>query len=584
MGMMPGLAFANFFRMQLMRCANMKTRYFAARGNWRARNSTHKAQMLCCVSNAMRGGVPTQIIITDRGIGMTPEVVRDYFLKAGASFRRNQLWREEHEDSAGHSRVYRSGRFGVGALAAFLLGDEIEVTSRHAFLGASGGISFTAKLDDETISLNRIECPVGTQIKINVPAIDATRDRIKRILPTKRQKIINYASGIGHYFLKQPSLIREITGYPEIPLEGFLPLPNDDVSPHWRWFKTREFERVFWTYLDSYPSLSCNGIVISPRKSDAKLESKLRMPNISVYDKDGLLPVNLQRDGLQSEIPFKPELLESISDDLVVYALLEAPENSKDNWFYDGGYEGFSKQAYDYYYAPKWSQWFLSRDGFILNSSNLIAEFKPESLVVVIGGPKGFDEAIRGMLTSDALACSCLPDAFASDDVRMKGAFLFAINGNFVPDSVSVESYTVYIPDCVVKKIESLRPGKAVRRGLERLSKNISSAGWKAFPAGGLGDDGIFPGVASLSVDPNNPAIICVYRTKKRDISEKNDVMAKRWMELLGTPLISFKIADRKQLKRKMRERFPELMQVRETLKRKESKLKKRDDRQDDDL
>ena len=36
---------------------------------------------------------------------MTPEIVRDYFLKAGASFRRSQLWREEHEDSAGHSSV-----------------------------------------------------------------------------------------------------------------------------------------------------------------------------------------------------------------------------------------------------------------------------------------------------------------------------------------------------------------------------------------------------------------------------------------------------------------------------------------------
>jgi hypothetical protein len=88
---------------------------------------------------------------------MTPEIIRDYFLRAGASFRKSSAWRKEHDDVQGHSRVLRTGRFGVGALAAYLLGDEIEVTTRHLFADPLHGIKFTARLDDEAISLDRIK-------------------------------------------------------------------------------------------------------------------------------------------------------------------------------------------------------------------------------------------------------------------------------------------------------------------------------------------------------------------------------------------------------------------------------------------
>jgi molecular chaperone HtpG len=236
---------------------------------------------------------------------MTPEIVRDYFLKAGASFGRSQLWREEHEDSAGHSRVLRTGRFGVGALAAFLLGDEIEVTSRHAFTGALGGIHFKAKLDDESISLRRTLCPVGTRIKIKIPERSAIR--IKGMIPGTYEKSIKYGSGIGHYFLQKPSLTRQIKGSPQLPLEGWLPQPNDEISSDWRCFGNADFERVFWTYKRTFPSMSCNGIIITSGQTDATIDSQIRRPNISVFDKDGLLPVNLQREGLQGEIPFKSD-------------------------------------------------------------------------------------------------------------------------------------------------------------------------------------------------------------------------------------------------------------------------------------
>jgi molecular chaperone HtpG len=105
--------------------------------------------------------------------------------------------------------VLRTGRFGVGALAAFLLGDEIEVTTRHALSPAEEGINFSARLDDETISLHRVNAPIGTRIKIRIP--EHSRQRIGQILPGKWQSTIGFGAGLGHYFLQSPSLERTIS-------------------------------------------------------------------------------------------------------------------------------------------------------------------------------------------------------------------------------------------------------------------------------------------------------------------------------------------------------------------------------------
>jgi len=53
------------------------------------------------------------ISFRDSGIGMTPDVVRDYFLRAGASFRDSRRWKQEFTASDGSSQIRRSGRFGV---------------------------------------------------------------------------------------------------------------------------------------------------------------------------------------------------------------------------------------------------------------------------------------------------------------------------------------------------------------------------------------------------------------------------------------------------------------------------------------
>jgi molecular chaperone HtpG len=113
---------------------------------------------------------PTAITIADRGIGMNLDVVENYFLKAGASFRRSDAWRKQFEDEAGRSTVLRSGRFGIGALAAFLLGNTIEVTTRHIESDVDHGLCFSASLDDPAIPLAWVRAPAGTEIRIGLPS------------------------------------------------------------------------------------------------------------------------------------------------------------------------------------------------------------------------------------------------------------------------------------------------------------------------------------------------------------------------------------------------------------------------------
>lgn len=521
---------------------------------------------------------PVEIIITDRGIGMTPEIVRDYFLKAGASFRRSRYWREEYEDGEGHSRVLRTGRFGVGALAGFLLGDEVEITTRHAFAGTSGGIAFSARLDDESISLRRLDCPVGTQIKIRVH--DTFKERIKKILPSVRDTAIKFDSKVGHYFLKKPSLQRTFANRPELPVEGWLPLPEDPISADWRSFDNAEFEKVFWSYKGSYPSLACNGIVISPQRERPQLDSQFATPRLSVFDRDGLLPVNLQRNALQTEIPFKPDLLASICEDLATHAILEAPDNVESPWFYDGGYEGFCEPGYhSYWYATRWAQWMLSKRGFILNTERLIGQFRPKLFIGILGGPRNLGalgKALQKLIPPDAVFCNCLPDFFTTDDIRIKGMIRFAADGSLKPSTVHTEQFSLYIPACIIDKINQLRPGKQVKRLLSKLSVESSAAGWRGFPAGALGEGTLLPEVWTLPVDSENPAILFISKVVDTDEAKMaENVVSARWMQLLGSPIVPYSLSERGPLKEAINRALPELLKIREQKKREASKKRK---------
>jgi molecular chaperone HtpG len=516
---------------------------------------------------------PTEIIVTDRGVGMTPDVVREYFLRAGASFRKSNSWRQDHEDLSGHSRVLRTGRFGVGALAAFLLGDEIEVTTRHVQAKNNEGITFTARLDDESISLLRTTVPAGTRIRIKVP--ERLQGSVDLLLPGSWAKELQFSSPIGHYFLQRPSVKRVIGGIESklLPV-AWLPQPEDGNSVVWRCFSTEEFEKIFWTYETDYPSLTSNGIVISADPIRINFPGDLRAPKISLFDKDGYLPVNLQRTDLQSrELPFTSELARSVTTDLVAHAAVEGPPIGENPWF-DGSYPGFEHSGYSYD-NDHWANWLISKDGFVLNKRILIEKFAPEFLVIGIGGARGYvgwGDRLRNSLPNKTLLMSYLPNSLADFNPRVKGLFQSTMTGRVRMWSVRYAAIQAFIPNALVDKVKSMRPGRGVLEELQYIANRPSKKGWRYFSFELPGNVSLPLGLAaslvkeitSIKVDAKNPIMFIVIKPIAWQENENNDdPVGIQWLRDWDGPLVPFNLSKRKNLEGNASSLATEFIQIR---------------------
>jgi molecular chaperone HtpG len=270
--------------------------------------------------------------VSDRGIGMTADVVRGYFLKAGASFRRSDAWRRLHEDESAKSRVLRSGRFGIGVLAAFLLGEEVEVLTRHVSSPADRGLRFTATIDAQEIEIRYCTLPVGTTIRVRINDEGVWNGLYDRSVGVKPQ-----ASGWDWYCLDDPKVARAQAsqGRRSVLEQQFrLPGANASLSPEWRRITHPDYKDIQWSYWQM-PSLSCNGIKVrgyARSRGEERLGTSghvgLKRPNVSVFDPDGYLPLVLQRNALATEkYPFQDRLFEDVLRDWLAFILAAAPDS-----------------------------------------------------------------------------------------------------------------------------------------------------------------------------------------------------------------------------------------------------------------
>jgi len=270
--------------------------------------------------------------VSDRGIGMTVDTVLNYFLKAGASFRLSHAWRRQHEDEQGQPRVLRSGRFGIGILAGFLLGDEIHVSTRHVTARPGEGISFVCRLEDDTIQLNRTTRTVGTTVSIQLP--EAVYRKLAKDCFNWHWYILEEpAFSWFWYCLEEPSAHFLIQGRP-VQQTYVLPSADSDLPPEWRRIRHSDFRDIHWTYLGSALPLTCNGIAVIDLSKDDDVDDEdenfgdeeLTRPKLSVFDPHGALPLNLQRTSLSvKELPFEAELLKDICYDILAFLLVRTP-------------------------------------------------------------------------------------------------------------------------------------------------------------------------------------------------------------------------------------------------------------------
>jgi molecular chaperone HtpG len=273
--------------------------------------------------------------ISDRGIGMTEETIRNFFLKAGASYRRSNYWRNNFElnDSEGNnnSKIIRSGRFGVGGLATFLIGKEIEVQTRH--ITAQEGYSFKTTLDTRLIEMNRhFNLPIGTCIKIKIDSIGYEK-LLKNTYFNDRPNYWDW------YRFDFPKVLRQYTDLQEEEHHSYAEYFINPLSLNGTWRKlnsTLPYD-IYWTF-DKAPALTCNGLFISDdpqikrfpneilERGDGIILDLVKLPNIAIIDCNGTAPINLKRSSYTTpHVPFGAEIIEDFLTEMLAWLFFNGP-------------------------------------------------------------------------------------------------------------------------------------------------------------------------------------------------------------------------------------------------------------------
>ncbi len=275
------------------------------------------------------------VTIQDTGVGMTLDTVINYFLKAGATYRKSDAWKKHHSDEKGKSKIIRGGRFGVGVLATYLLGDKFEVTTRHFTDAEDKALHFIANLEDEHVQINNIVANIGTTIKINIDY----EDWKKISLPKHRLKnnYIENWSEIDWYCVSIPRVKITYRAIKEYELKPYYSVPNlsEECPPGWYNLKTKQYDAIHWTFYEKAPALTCNGIIVK-RIWDYNYRFlwstgwysifSINVPLSSIYDSQGVFPLNLQRTDLSvSQLEFAEKLSEEVAKDFMAFLLVHSP-------------------------------------------------------------------------------------------------------------------------------------------------------------------------------------------------------------------------------------------------------------------
>lgn len=266
--------------------------------------------------------------ISDNGKGMNEYEIINYFLSVGTSFRKSMDWKKKFVDEKGKSKVQRNGKFGIGVLAVFLLGDEIDVETK-SFLDNSS-YSFKTSIESQSINISKSNTLKGYGAKVSTIINNEKRGKLLSKHYTESSTVV----WTNWYINKDPAIKFFVDGL-EIEIEN-----NYNIEDYHS-FKTKDFDSVKWNYVSEenyrntyYRSfqklLVCNGIIINKSYKNSRFNYATNIyyklindkPSIIVTDKDGVFPLKLDRSDLDSDqFPFEDELFQEVSKHFVAKLL-----------------------------------------------------------------------------------------------------------------------------------------------------------------------------------------------------------------------------------------------------------------------
>lgn len=423
--------------------------------------------------------------VTDAGIGMNLQIIENFFLNIGASFRNSDKWKELHETD-GHSNVHRTGRFGVGLLAAFLLGDKIEVETRH--IKDSRGLKFSCSQGSEDISIIPIDCPVGTKISILL-----SEETASKLIDSDMQSMWDW------YCLSNPKVNRIINiNSTEQILTQKINVPengadlNDEV---WHRITHSDFDDIFWAAKNRelLTQIVCNGITLSqrglnfrPATGNSFIDIEIITPDLVVYDADGKMPINLTRNGLTSDqLPFNEELVNDISNKLAteIYEEFYSKNLTLDTKLIDSLFNHNLKYTQRKWYNPEYPADLFYFNGKLYPSNRVILNnLKPNTVFV---------DAASSYDSVNALKCFNMLNANSAYAPYNLSRRSRSSKTQFIRNIIERNVYSKSIP-CVGKRLfiknneisEILKPGSLPKSVWSKLSIEWSNDTWSLMKFG----------------------------------------------------------------------------------------------------
>jgi hypothetical protein len=501
------------------------------------------------------------LTVSDKGIGMTEEVIKCYFLMAGASFRQSDAWKREFEaeesdakDARFKSMVLRSGRFGIGALAAFLLGDEIHVETRRA--GSAYGLRFSTKLDAEPILLLRDnKLPTGTSIRIRVSP------KVQEALK-KDKGTVSVPGRLDWFRLNTPSVAR-YTGKSRRKITSRTAVTANMSGELFGWRKLVGLKNydVYWSF-DSAPILTCNGIFVTDSESLSEHYFRtsnpeyyhLHLPKIAVRDPDGNFPLTLQRDALAvNDYPIINELTDSVARDFLACLIARTPKAFSPVFLQENIHQGILPP---WWYGmdfrtERFGQTFLTQGGLSILDPYVIGQMKLRSALYVESSH------LRDAISSDSDALFMFHNSEGDRFLeRSLNGDLDASVGFAKAKLLGIRAYVNkgLAHEVLTFKEERREPSNWRRERYLRLralhnglTVEAKTEGWTVLTTPDCPPPGFKIQIATANKQRANVALIEVFFATSPSANGKPGVIGKVWKQVIKQPFIPFDVAERKR-------------------------------------
>lgn len=359
------------------------------------------------------------LIVSDSGIGMTIEEIERYFLTIGSSYENSTDWQRIKDIN----KSYRTGRFGIGILAAFLIGDKIKVKTKSP--NGQHGYQFTLSLNSKFVQIDKKEA-IENGTTIEIECYDESFEQLSDGALLRE--------GWDLSKVRYVSLDNEWFDW-YVDLNPIVEYYYDNQPIHYKHLNYNEYKRlnhsldciedVYWQPMAISEisqghgnSLYINGFKITDYSNKTQFYlrgsqkyNKLIIPSLYINDINNDLPINLNRDNIDESIsyPFEKELATAIFKDYLCQLLaINLPTLHLSRLLFFNS-RGFALNVFPFYpFSDDYR-----RLGTALASKKLATQYTNNFLlgkyIAIIGGNNTFNQIIKKKALFDLL-----PDVFFS--------------------------------------------------------------------------------------------------------------------------------------------------------------------------